>query len=277
MKDLFTYLNYREFLRDYCDIEKAKNPAFSYRYFANKAGFKSKSFFYHVIEGKKNLSKESIYKIAKALKLDEKAFSFFEDLVAFTQSASQEQRNYYFEKISQYNRRNPTRVLQMSQYEFYSQWYHNTIRELVTIVDFQDDFTYLAALVRPSITPRQARLSVRLLQKLGLIKKVNGRYIQTDPSISTGDEVRDIAIQNFHIKNLAMAADMVNLCPPEERDISSMVVGLSSEGFRTAKKALQQFRKQIATIAENDAPAQRVYHINFQVIPTSISEKGKQV
>jgi uncharacterized protein (TIGR02147 family) len=275
MKELITYLNYREYLRDYCAAEKERNPAFSYQYLANKAGFKSKSFVYHVIEGKKNLSKESIYKVGKALKLDEKSFGYFEDLVAFTQASTLDQKNYYFANLAKYSRRNPVKMLQAAQYEFYSQWYHNTIRELVTIVDFEDDFARLASMVRPSITPRQARQSVRLLQRLGLIKKERGRYIQTDPSITTGDEVRDVAIQNFHTKNLVMSAAMVTLCPPQERDISSMVVGLSNEGFKTAKRALQLFRKQIATIAENDTPAQKVYHINFQIIPTSISGEDK--
>jgi uncharacterized protein (TIGR02147 family) len=61
MPNIFNYLNYRDFLKDYYEEHKAKSPCFSYKYLANKAGFKSKSFFHEVITGKKNLSKDSMY------------------------------------------------------------------------------------------------------------------------------------------------------------------------------------------------------------------------
>jgi uncharacterized protein (TIGR02147 family) len=72
MPNIFAYFNYRDFLRDYYIEQKSINPAISYRYLALKAGFKTKSFIPHVIEGKKNLSKDSIYKLAMALKLEKK-------------------------------------------------------------------------------------------------------------------------------------------------------------------------------------------------------------
>jgi uncharacterized protein (TIGR02147 family) len=46
MPDIFTYSNSRLFLKDYYGERKKAHPSFSYRYFANKAGFKSKTFIY---------------------------------------------------------------------------------------------------------------------------------------------------------------------------------------------------------------------------------------
>jgi len=269
MRDIFSYFNYRDFLRDYYKDQKAKNPSFSYQYLALKAGFKTKSFIPHVIEGKKNLSKNSIYKLAMALKLEKKSFSYFEDLVAFNQAATLDQRNYFFSKLSEYNKRNIARIVQKKQYDFYTKWYHNTIRELVTIADFKEDYIKLARMVKPSITPQQARQSVALLLQLGLIEKKHGRYIQTDRAISTGDEVYSLGIQNFHVQNLVMAADAVSLCPAEERDISTLVVGLSPKGFKTVKEEIRQLRKRLVEIVDLDESAEKVYTINFQLIPTS--------
>ncbi len=53
MPNIFNYMDYREFLEDFYDEQKSANKAFSYQYFANKAGFKSKSFIKLVIDGKK--------------------------------------------------------------------------------------------------------------------------------------------------------------------------------------------------------------------------------
>src|SRR4051794_5482246 len=39
MPDLFAYTDYREFLKDYYEEQKAKDPKFSHRYFTMKVGF----------------------------------------------------------------------------------------------------------------------------------------------------------------------------------------------------------------------------------------------
>ncbi|NLE02187.1 MAG: TIGR02147 family protein [Fibrobacter sp.] len=75
MVNIFNYIDYREFLEDFYHEQKARNKAFSFQFFANKAGFKSKSFIKLVIDGKKNLTEESMEKLNNVLKLSEKSFS----------------------------------------------------------------------------------------------------------------------------------------------------------------------------------------------------------
>ncbi len=55
MRSIFTYTDYRAFLHDAYTHAKATNPAFSYRYFAKKAGFSSPNFLKLVIDGVYNL------------------------------------------------------------------------------------------------------------------------------------------------------------------------------------------------------------------------------
>src|SRR5664279_4351855 len=105
MPNVFNYLNYRTYLKDFYEEQKAKNPVISYKYLANKAGFKSKSFFHEVISGRKNLSKDSIYSIQKVLLLPPKSFSYFEQLVAFNQTEDHIQKDHIFQKLVEYNKR----------------------------------------------------------------------------------------------------------------------------------------------------------------------------
>jgi len=65
---IFEYDNYRAYLRDLYKFYKETKPHFSYRYFPQKAGFRSPNFLQLVIEGKRNLSPESIEKFTNALK-----------------------------------------------------------------------------------------------------------------------------------------------------------------------------------------------------------------
>lgn len=269
MPNIFGYLNYRDFLQDYYKEEKARSPVFSFQYFANKAGFKSKSFLKLVIDGRKNLTGDSLAKMAKAIGLGPKAFSYFEDLVAFNQADSLKLRNLLFEKLMAYNSRNPGRLILQGQYEFYSKWYHNTIRELVTWEGFDGDYEALAKQVKPALSVRQVRQSVALLLKLGLIVKSGKGFAQSDSIITTGDEVISLAIQNFHQQNLFLAGESMDTVPPPDRDVSCLVAGLSEKGFRLYKSEIQALRKRLLKIAKEDRGPVKVYHASFQLFPTS--------
>ena len=272
MPNIFGYLDYRDFLKDYYLEEKAKSPVFSFQYFANKAGFKSKSFLKLVIDGRKNLSGESLAKMAKAMKMAPKAFSYFEDLVAFGQADSHKLKNFFFEKLMAYNSRSAGRLILQHQFEFYSKWYHNTIRELVTWDDFRGDYEALAKRIKPPLTVRQVRQSVALLLKLGLIRKSGNAFVQTDSIITTGDEVQSLAVKNFHLQNLFLAGESMDTTPANRRDISCLVAGLSEKGFQACKSEIQALRKRLLKIAQGDTGPIRVYHASFQLFPTTRDE-----
>ena len=271
MPDIYEYLDYREFLRDFFNAQKAKAPLFSYKYLANKAGFKSKSFIHDVLNRKKNLSRDSIFALQSVLGLNEKAFSYFELLVAFNQATDHKQKDHFFHQIIGYNSRNKARLFTKAQYEVCAHWYHMTIRELAAAVDFKDDYDRLGKMVRPSISARKARQSVRLLLKLDLLRRIGktGRYEQTDRLVTTGDEVHSLAVHSFHLQNMAMAAESIDTVPRNQRDISSVVLGLSPKGFETAKEEIQKFRKKLLELAEKETHISRVYHANFQIFPTT--------
>ena len=201
MPKIYDYFNFRDFLRDYYVENKSLDQSFSFQSFADRAGFRSKSFIKLVIDGKKNLTDESVKKINNVLKLSSKAFSYFSLLVKFNQALTLKDRNNYFRKLISYNKRNPARIVLKEKYEFYSQWYHNTIRELVTMENFNGDYERIAKMLRPKITAGQVKESIKLLERLKLIKKIKDKYIQTDSIITTGNEIRAHAVQNFHKQN----------------------------------------------------------------------------
>jgi uncharacterized protein (TIGR02147 family) len=272
MLKVFDYLNYREFIHDYYADRKRDNPSFSYQVFANSAGFKSKSFIRHVVDGAKNLSEQSAQALGRALHLTEKEQAYFETLVAFNQAKSHSQKNSIFSRLMEFRAHSKARVILRDQYEFYSNWYHNTIRELVAVVDFKGDFKSLGRMVRPQISARQARQSVQLLVKLGLLSFEKGRYVQTVASVTTGDEVQSLAVQNFHLQNLNLAGESIDTIPAPQRDISCIVSAMSPECFQQVKSEIQGFRKKLMALISNDRNQQRVYHIAMQLFPTSLSK-----
>jgi len=272
VKSIFEYFDYRKFLNDYYCDKKALKKTFSYQSLANKAGFKSKGYIKDVIDGKKNLSEESAFALGQALELNNQEFCYFKDLVYFNQARTHAQREHFFKQLIETNNPGKSKLIVGDCYEFYSSWYHNTIRELATYFDFKGDYAVLGRQLKPQITAREAKASVELLLKLGMIEQKENLYIQTNPHITTGDTVSSLSIENFHLQNLRLAAESIHLCVSTERDISCIITSLDDVQSTLIKKEIQGFRKKLVTIInslDNNTDRKRVYTIAFQLFPTT--------
>ena len=98
-RKIFKYLDYREFLQDYYRIRKEANSSFSLRAFSDKIGFKAKDFISRVMQGEKNLSEQSIQKVASGLRLGKREPEYFAALVLFKQAETAEERNTHYAKM----------------------------------------------------------------------------------------------------------------------------------------------------------------------------------
>jgi uncharacterized protein (TIGR02147 family) len=275
MPDIFTYTDHRLFLKDYYDEKKRLQPSFSYQYFANRAGLKSKTFIYKVIVGQKALSKSAVFAVAQAMGLKKRETEYFEAMVNFTQARTEREREFYFNHFQTFGRHHSAAQLRQDQYTYFSKWYYPALRELVAILDFKNDFKLLARSLDPPITVVQARKAVRLLLDLGLIKRTpSQRYCQTDKSLTTGDHVQSLAVQAFQKENLRLAAEAIDRHKRYDRDISTLTASISEAGFKRICEEIAAFRKKLAAIIEKDEPADRVYQINFQAFPLSTLPKN---
>ena len=277
MISIFNYTSYREFLHDYYKEQKRLNPSFSYQSFADKAGFKTKTFIYKVIKGKKALAKQSTIKISEAIGLKKKETDYFRAMVNFSNEKDINDKEYYFHQLQKLSKRLEVSEIRKNQYNYFQQWYIAAIRELVTMLDWENDYKRLAKAVNPPITPKKAKDAVKLLIDLKMIKKLpTGKYIQADKSITTGELVKSLAVQKFQKQCMKLASEAIDRHKKETRDISTLTVGISERGFNKITHEIGSLRRKLVEIVQNDEPADRVYHINFQLFPVSeLPKKGK--
>ena len=271
-RKVFEYLDYREFLKDYYNSKKEANPAFSLRVFSDKIGFKAKDFISRVMSGSKNLSDQSISKVAAGLRLGKHETEFFTGLVKFNQAETTEDRNAAFEemqaalKVARFSEKQ--HVLGHAQYMVYSHWRHLTVRSLIGMFGFNGDYETLAKQVRPHITAEEAKKSVQLLEECELIKKdKSGKYVLTENSITTGDRTSKLALRGYHQHCLKLAADSIDRDPPSSRHISGLTLGISQEGYERIVERINAFRKEIALIAEEDQNSDKVFQLEFAMFP----------
>lgn len=269
MKALFSYNNYRLFLKDFYTEKKAAT-GYTMRDFSQAAGINSNSWLLDLIEGRKNLSPASMAKVTRALQLAGEESDYFEWLVHFTQAKDSDSRDYYYRKMIAVRKKRIPTVMDDAAYEYCSRWYHPIIRSLVSKVDWKDNYYQLARAVLPPITPSQAKKSVLLLQHLGLISRnQDGTWTQTDSIISTGDEVNSPNVINYHKQVSKLIAGVYDRCQRDERDISALILGIGQEEFAEIKTKIQQFRKEILAIARHTPDADQVYQFNLQFFPAS--------
>jgi uncharacterized protein (TIGR02147 family) len=165
----------------------------------------------------------------------------------------------------------------LAQLEFFTEWFHSAIYELSFTGTFSDDPKALAATLTPRIRPEQARKSLELLERLGLLSRDadSGQYKPTHSRISTGDEIASLAITRYHQKMIELGKESLTAIHAQARDISSVSIAIPSSLLPEVKKEISLFRKKLLNMAEQARNADVVYQTNIQLFPLSRDKGAK--
>jgi uncharacterized protein (TIGR02147 family) len=270
---IFEYTDYRQYLRDLFDEKKRQNAGFSHRVLAQKLGLSTSNYVMLIMQGKRNLNADLRYRMSAVFKHSSKEAEHFEHMVNFAHAKTSSEKNYYFTKMISMRKLLKMKVLHDSQYEYLSTWYNPVIRELVTHSEWDGNFDVLAKMVRPSITASQAKKSVDLLIKCGLITFKDGEYVQTSPLVTTEKSLVSLAITGFHQEMCKRALDILDSPDRENRNVTGATLHISRKTFEMIKEELARCRSTILAMAQADAEADSVYHMNLQLFPVSSPKK----
>lgn len=277
--DIYSYLSYRLYLRDYYQAAKGHVEGFSYRYLSKQAGFSSTNFLKLVMDGQRNLGEDSIDRVCRALELKAGQARFFADLVAFEQAGDHRSKNEAFERVMASRRFREARFIDQGMYQYLSHWYYPAIREMVARADFREDPVWIAGQLLPAITPHQAGQALELLQRLGLVVRdeESGRLLRGEAGVSAGHEVATLAARNFHRQMLERASESMLLVPRERRDLSALTVCISPETAQELKEEIHRLRERMMERCDRDETPSEVYQINIQLFPLTVSAEGEEV
>lgn len=269
--DLYTYLDYRKYLRDWFAARKAGNPRFSHRAFARRARQSSPSLLLHVIEGKRNLTPATTEAFTAAMGLVGEEAEFFSVLVAFEQSDTLEERNRAWERVRATRRFREARRLDGEAVEYLSHWYYPAIRELASCEGFRGDPEWIAARMMPRVTSAQAQKALEVLLSLGLLTEDgNGALVPSEASVVTPHEVVGLAGINYHIGMIDRARDALQNVPHPERHFCAVTVAIPGALVPRLKREIDAFQERMLDLCDGaDPPRDRVYQLNLQLLPLS--------
>jgi len=267
-KSLFEYDNYRHFLRDFYLSAKSENKKFSVRYFSRMAGFKSSGVFNQVMSGKRNIAPHSIEKFVRALKLNSEESHFFKNLVLLNQSREAAEKQRFARELLKSRSYRKIHPLNSSQFNYFAKWYFIVIRELVDLKCFREDYSWISKTIDPPITTIEAERAVKELLKLGLLtRNSKGRLVQTNPNISTTDEVSGSSVAHYHKEMSNRAVQSIDNVSREKRELSAITLGMSLETAKKIKEMIQSFRKRVVEVVSQGSKPSAVYQINLQLFP----------
>jgi uncharacterized protein (TIGR02147 family) len=272
---VYDYLDYRAYLRAYYEAAKKTRPSFTFRLFSKLAGLRSPNFLKLVIEGKRNLGADSVVRFSDALGLEGADAEFFADLVAFGQATSLADKNRAFERIAASRRFRAARRIDGDLFAYLSHWYNPAIRELAARADFSEDPRWVAAQLRPRISPAEAAQALKLLFSLGLLVRDpdSGRVQRGEPTLTTEHEVRSLGAAAFHRQMMERAAESLDSVPREQRDLAALTVCISDKTVAQVKERIHQFREMLTELCDSDTEGTVVYQLNVQWFPLSSNEK----
>jgi uncharacterized protein (TIGR02147 family) len=267
--DVFDYLDYRAYLRDYYIVQKSKS-GLSFRSFARTAGLRSPNYLKLVIDAQRNLTPATAKQFAKALSLTGDARQYFLDLVLFNQVKGEAERAEAYAKLTGLHRYRKAHPLEEAHAEYHSTWYIPAIRELAAARCFRADPAWLAKHLIPPIKPAEAAHALDTLVRLGLLRfNDKGELKQGEAVVTTGPETATQSVISYHRAMMRQASESIDLVEPDARDISSLTLCVGPDGLRRLKERVVRFRRELVELALlEDSPSQ-VMQLNFQLFPLS--------
>ena len=272
MKPIFEYTDYREWIRDAFDDFKQRKTVISWRYRAMKLGADPGNLL-RVSQGKIHLTLSLVKPMAEFFELDEKETAYWTELVCFGRAKTDAEALNHYEKM-QILKGIPLKRLAKKELEFYRHWYCNSIRSIIGICRFKDDYEGLAESCTPPITVEEAKSAVKLLYDLNMISKDRDGYWKVnDTFVSTGGNWRSEAVRTFQKETIRLAGESLERHAPPLRDISTVTMTFNMDDIALIREKIKEFRSELLRMSQEGNGDDTVFQLNVQLFPIGFAKK----
>ena len=274
MKPIVEYQDYHAFLSDYYE-ERKRTSAFSWREFAKIAGFVSPSYLKMVCEGKTNLSKVTMGRVADAIGLAGHEVDYFEAMVQFGNAKTDDVKKKFLEKMQSIAFDHKVRIVDKDAFEYYDSWKNPVVRELAPLMPGAMPGE-IAKACTLEVSAIDVRKSLQFLVRAGFLEQVQENvYRQTEKSVEGSKEGLPLAIRSMHREMGNLAVDSLDRFSSSERNVTGVTMGIDRETYGQIVHELDECRKKITALAESCGNIRQVYRLNLQLFPLS-KEVGKR-
>jgi uncharacterized protein (TIGR02147 family) len=272
MLNVFDYLDYRQFLKDFYYYKKKKSHFFSYRYMSQKLGVDS-SMVIKVIQGKRHIASNSFEKMTQLCAFNEGEAEYFENLVLYCKAKSEAAQKNQLDRLILLKGVHK-KTISDDHYEFFRNWYHQAVRIFLHLNPTLIDTKEIGDSMIPSLSEAQVKESLRLLQNLGFVRFEDGCWVLNDGIVTTGENWVGSEINDFQVQTQKLGLEAIERFEKKDRDISTLTVSLGEKSLEEIRILTREYRQSVLRVLEKDDEYDRVFHLNIQLFPMSKLRKG---
>ena len=266
---IYDYLSYRDYLRELYEQLKGSAIGYSYSQFAEDLGFSRSNSIWLVITGSRKLTESSASKIEKSLRFQGKELRYFKMLCKFNNAKRPDQREKYLARLIEIRGAGKESITDLNALEYFSEWYHPIIREMVNMDEFQHDPEWIASKLCIKVPLQKIARSLELLKELKLIRfdSKRNRYIQSGGHVRSDRVIEKFAAIKFHETMCDMAKESITQIEVERRDLNSITLCLSEESAMKLSEKFADYCDEIVQYEEQTQVRTQIFQVNLQLFP----------
>jgi len=271
MPAIFSYDDFRDYLKAYHEERHQIHSWFSYRYMASKAGI-DPGYFIKILQGKVPLSERFVEPIIALLGIKGREAIYFQELVNFSRARTQKQIQESYRKLLSL-RDMELHTVTSKQFEYFTSWHYAAIRAATDILDFRDNYSLLAKSLSPPMSAKEAEAAVMLLERIGMIhRNEKGRWCSSQQFVSSGSHWKPTAIRAYQQEMFKLGMESLDRHAKELRDMSTLTVSMPIEELPELQARIAEFRKDLLKWVGSLNHENAVMQINLQVFPLCIQD-----
>jgi uncharacterized protein (TIGR02147 family) len=266
--DVFSYHDYKEFLRDWIGYRKKTQAGFSVREIASRAQF-AVGYLSTILSGDRHISAKSFAKLAPILELAPSELSYLESLIKFITADTQEARLAALERMNanptfQKRKPNESRIIR-----YMSKWYHVAIREMAASPNFKMDPQWIQDRLKTHIPLNQIKEAIEFLIDNEFLKvRDDGAVELAEKHLDCQGDVYRNALAQFHKHMFTLAAQSIENTPGTERSLLGHTISIAPEQYADAQSILAAAYAKIQKLPEPPAGKETlVYQIELALFP----------
>ncbi len=263
------FLTYRDYLQRIYEVLKASSPSYSYGQLSEDLGLSRSNVVWLIITGRRSLTPKACERIIQALGLAGTERRFLEALRAYNNARRTDEREEYFHALMELKGKAVDSASSKHALEYYSEWYHPIIREMVGLADFRSELDWINGRLVIKLLPMQIHRSLELLERLSLIvyDRKKGRHVQTGGQVLPDREVERMVAVRFHQKMCDMAREAVTRVPAMRREMNTLTLCVSDEVAMKASEILYKACQQVMKLEAESKTKDQIYQVNVHLFP----------
>jgi len=264
-----SYLDYRLFLKAVYTYCKEATEGYSYQKFAEDLGFNGTTVMHQIINGYRPLSAKAGKQIVDCFELEARESRYFLTLISFCNAKNAQSREENFQLLQALKRQTLPDEIDRNLLDYFSQWYHPVIWELIGTTGFRPDVAWIAKKIIPNVKPSAVQESLELLLKLDLIAYDSEAktFRQTKNRVTTGHRIKGLALVSYHASMIDHAKAALTSISGTRRDVSAVTVSVNEDTAKKLRDMIHSFQLQLLDEAERAGTGDQVYQINIQLFP----------